>query len=222
MKIHTVLFDLDGTLIDPQIGITESARYAMAEMARPLPLNTDLNWFIGPPIQANFAQMLNTQDQVLIDTAVRHYRSRFGTVGLFEATVYEGVPAMLSRLQSHKYRLLLATSKPHLYALQILAHFDLARYFDGVYGSQMDGRLANKTALIRHILTSEQLNPAQTAMVGDREHDVLGANANGIIGIGVTYGYGRADDLLTAGASWLVHAPSELFNTIQSVTNQKE
>jgi phosphoglycolate phosphatase len=222
MQSISILFDLDGTLIDPHRGITESARYAMQKMARPLPPHTNLNWFIGPPIQQNFARLLHTEDQALIDTAVAHYRTRYSTTGLFEAIVYEGVPEMLAALQAQGFRLLLATSKPKEYAQEILVHFGLVRYFAAVYGSQLDGRLADKTDLIRHILASEQLNPAQTVMVGDREHDILGATANGVAAVAALYGYGRAPDLHAAGHHWPIYTPLELLNVLKTITHQQK
>jgi phosphoglycolate phosphatase len=129
---------------------------------------------------------------------------------LFEAAVYKGIPEMLTTLQTQGYHLLLATSKPHTYARQILAHFDLLPFFATVYGSEMNGRNAHKTDLIRHVLQQETLQPNKAAMIGDREHDILGAKANDVWAGGVLYGYGRVEDLHLA-------QPDHLFATPQAI-----
>lgn len=208
--ITNLLFDLDGTLIDPKIGITESIRYGMQEMQRPLPPETNLDWCIGPPLQENFAKLLNTTDEQEIDTAVAHFRVRFSQTGLFEATVYDGIEETLASLKEQYEHLFLATSKPHQYARQILDHFDLTSYFAGVYGSEMDGRLANKAELIKYVLQQEQLSPAQTIMIGDREHDIIGAKANQVWAGGASYGYGREAELTAAKADILFTTPAEI------------
>jgi len=206
--IQTILFDLDGTLIDPKVGITESIRYAMAEMKRPLSPEADLDWCIGPPLLQNFARLLQTSDPDEINTAVTHFRVRFSSRGLFEATVYEGVPPMLAQLYETGFSLFLATSKPRIYASQIVSHFQLSAFFDAIYGSELDGSLASKTDLIEHIIHQEKLNPQETLMIGDREHDIMGARANHVWAGGVTYGFGQLKDLIAAGADKLFHSPT--------------
>ena len=210
MEITAVFFDLDGTLIDPKIGITESVRYAMAQMGQPIPAEENIDWCIGPPLQENFAKLLQTDEKELVDTAVSQYRVRYSQEGLFEATVYAGIRDMLASLNAQGYRVLLATSKPHVYARQILVHFDLLSFFANVYGSEMNGRNAHKTDLIRHVLQEEALQPDQAAMIGDREHDILGAKANKVWGGGVLYGYGRRADLIASGADQLYNNPFEI------------
>lgn len=206
--IQSILFDLDGTLIDPKVGITESIRYAMAGMKRPLPPEADLDWCIGPPLQQNFARLLQTSDPDEINTAVTHFRVRFSGRGLFEATVYEGVPPMLAQLHETGFSLFLATSKPRIYASQIVSHFQLSAFLDAIYGSELDGRLASKTDLIQHIIQQEKLNPQETLMIGDREHDIMGARANHVWAGGVTYGFGQQKELIAAGADKLFHTPT--------------
>lgn len=211
INFTAVLFDLDGTLIDPKIGITESVRYAMVQMGQPIPADENIDWCIGPPLQENFARLLQTEEKVLVDTAVSQYRVRYSKEGLFEATVYDGVPEMLASLREQNYRVLLATSKPHIYAREILAHFDLIPFFDAVYGSEMNGRNAHKADLIRHVLQEESLSPGTAAMIGDREHDILGAKANGVWAGGVLYGYGRRAEIQHA-------QPDHTFATPQSIS----
>jgi len=177
LRIKTLLFDLDGTLTDPKVGITESIRYAMREMKRPLSPQTNLDWCIGPPLQENFAHLLETTDPAHIDEAVAFFRERFSTVGLYENELYPDIPGVLAQLQAKGVRLFVATSKPHIFAKKIAAHFELDGFFEGVYGSELNGDLVHKTDLIHHILHQIQLNPAQTIMIGDRKHDILGAKA---------------------------------------------
>jgi phosphoglycolate phosphatase len=211
MQFTTLLFDLDGTLTDPKVGITESIRYALDRMERPYPPDASLDWCIGPPLQESFATLLETDDPTLPQEALRLFRERFSTVGLFENSPYPAIPALLQTLQDAGFRLFVATSKPAVYAQRIVAHFDLEQYFLLVYGSELDGRLTHKNELIHHILQQEKLNPAHTLMIGDREHDILGAKANNVAATGVTWGYGSPEELVAAGAATLLHQPADLL-----------
>ena len=211
MDYTTLLFDLDGTLTDPKVGITESIRYALVKMERPYPPDASLDWCIGPPLQESFATLLQTDDPQLPIEALRLFRERFGTVGLFENDPYPDIANVLGKLQAAGLRLFIATSKPAVYARQIVEHFDLAQYFLAVYGSELDGRLAHKNELIHHVLQTEALNPAQTLMIGDRKHDILGAKANNVAAAGVTWGYGSPEELSAAGANTLLHQPADLL-----------
>ena len=107
-------------------------------------------------------------------------------------------------------RLLVATSKPTLYAVQILQHFRLELYFANIYGSELDGTRSNKADLLAHILVREGLSATAVAMVGDRKHDIIGARHNGITAVGVTYGYGSVEELTEAGAEFLCPAPADV------------
>lgn len=212
MTFTTLLFDLDGTLTDPKVGITESIRYALDKMERPYPPQASLDWCIGPPLLESFAKLLQSDDLALGQEALRLFRERFSTVGLIENEPYPDMPPVLEKLQAAGLKLFIATSKPAVYARRIVAHFDLAHYFLAVYGSELDGRLTHKNELLHHILQTEKLNPTQTLMIGDRKHDILGAKANQVTAVGVTWGYGSAQELTTAGATALLHQPSDLLN----------
>ncbi len=211
MLFTTLLFDLDGTLTDPKVGITESIRYALAKMERPYPPDASLDWCIGPPLQESFATLLHSDDTAVTTEALRFFRERFGTVGLFENTPYPDIANVLGQLQTAGLQLFIATSKPAVYARQIVEHFELAPYFLEIYGSELDGRLTHKNELIQHVLQSEALNPAHTLMIGDRKHDMLGAKANGVAAAGVTWGYGSAEELTAAEANILLHQPTDLL-----------
>lgn len=207
--VAIVLFDLDGTLTDPQVGITTSVRHAMAELGRPLAAEVDLDWCIGPPLIDSFARLLDG-DRGLAERAVAAYRARYGVVGLFENEVYPGIPRLLDALVTAGRRLVLATSKPRVFAERILEHFDLARRFDAIHGSELDGTRVHKTDLLPWILAREAIDPTTAVMVGDREHDALGARAAGLATIGVAWGYGSRDELVRAGAAGIAGDVADL------------
>lgn len=195
MTIKNILIDLDGTLTDPKTGIHGSIRYALEKLNKPLVDEVDLDWTIGPPLKASLAKLLDTQDDDLAEQALAAYRERFSVTGLFENEVYPTVEGTLRHLQTQGYQLFLATAKPTVYAKQILAHFQLDQYFTEMYGSELTGERTNKADLIAYILEQEQLNAQHCIMVGDRQYDVIGARANGIETIVVSYGYGTTQEL---------------------------
>jgi phosphoglycolate phosphatase len=212
-----VLFDLDGTLTDPFVGITRSLAYALEKLGRTAPAADDLRWCIGPPIQSSFAVLLETEDAAVIGEGVRLYRERYAAIGKFENTLIEGIPDVLSELAGDGYFLAVATSKLKTYAGEIIDHFDLRRYFQTVHGPELDGRNSVKSELIAHILTAEPIEARRTVMIGDRSHDVAGANANGVSAIGVLWGYGDRQELETAGAARIVASTAELRGAIAAL-----
>ena len=192
---NAVLFDLDGTLTDSGPGITACIRHAMTEMGHEAPRSESLRWCIGPPLTDSFAKLLASEDAALLAQAVTHYRSRFATTGYLENAVYGGVVEMLQQVRELGYRMYLVTAKPHVYATRIAAHFSLDGFFAGLYGSELNGTRGDKTELISYVLAEERLTAGNTVMVGDREHDVIGAANCGVACIGVSYGYGTAAEL---------------------------
>jgi len=207
---RTVLFDLDGTLTDPKVGITASVRHAMVKMKRPLPPETDLDWCIGPPLQDNFQKLLETDDPALIEQGVTAFREYFSVTGLLENELYDGVPKLLTALCDQGLRCYVATSKPTVYAQKIITHFGLSSYFVRVYGSELDGHNAQKRELIRHILQEEGLSAATTMMIGDRKYDIIGAKENGVQTTAVSYGYGSMNEINSAEPDFIAHTPSEI------------
>lgn len=205
-----VLFDLDGTLTDPKPGITRCIQHALTALGREAPGEEELLWCIGPPLQESFPRLLDSDEKALVDQAITHYRERFSTVGLFENELYPGVVEALRELRAAGLRTFVATSKPRVFALRIVEHFGLRPHFEEVYGSELDGTRTDKGDLIRHLLACEGLEPGAAVMVGDREHDMIGGAKNGLRRVGVTYGYGSAEELLRHGASRLVDHPWEL------------
>ncbi|MFT4047953.1 MAG: HAD hydrolase-like protein [Solimonas sp.] len=205
-----VLLDLDGTLTDSQEGIIRCMQYALQRMGRALPETGALRRLIGPPTQVTFGMLLGSDDAALIDEAVTLYRERFATTGIFENRLYPGITDMLEALRALGCRLLLATSKPHVYAQRIVDHFGLDRWLSVVYGAELDGTRADKAELLRHLLATEHLDPARCLMAGDRRHDVLGARANGVAVCSVLWGYGERAELEAAGPDHYCATPAEL------------
>ena len=212
-----ILFDLDGTLTDPKLGITRSIQHALGKLGQPVPSCDDLAWCIGPPLLESLQKLLASEDLALAREALTIYRERFSVIGKFENTVYPDVPELLQTLQQQGFRLFLATSKPEVYARDILKHFQLTSYFKEIYGSRLNGELANKGELIRHIMQQEELPKSQTLMIGDRKHDVLGARNCGVKSLGVLYGYGDRQELVDAGANFLAKTPWDIPGILKSL-----
>ena len=212
MDYKYYLFDLDGTLTDPGIGITNSVMHALEKFGIHVSDREELYPFIGPPLVDSFKKYFDFDDQQAL-LAVDYYREYFRAGGIFENEVYEGIPEMLRELKNRNAIVALATSKPYEFAVQILDHFDLHQYFDYVGAATMDGSISRKADVIRHLLDSfEGLDKASVLMVGDRDQDVAGAKANSIRCAGVLWGYGSREELLGAGADCLVSVPSDLLN----------
>ena len=213
--MKTVLFDLDGTLTDSGPGIINCIQHALRELGHDPPAADLLRWCIGPPLDGSFARLMATEDPALVAQAITHYRSRFSTVGYMENTVYDGVLDALRYVRALGYRTFVTTSKPEVYARKIVEHFAMGGLFDGVYGSELDGVRSDKGDLIAHVIGAEGLSPTGTIMVGDREHDVIGARKCGLACIGVSYGYGGADELRASGAADLAAHPVEIPALVQ-------
>ncbi len=210
-----LLFDLDGTLTDPFVGITRSIGHAMERMGRLVPDPETLRWCIGPPLKNAFRVLLDTDDGAMIDTAVGFYRERYSAVGKFENVMIEGMSQALDELRDASFDMVVATSKLESYAKDIVDHFGLRPYFSAVHGSRHDGSNSAKSDLIGHILTGSMVGPKRSLMIGDRSHDMVGAAANGVAGVGVLWGFGDHDELTTAGAAAVAAAPHELPDIIR-------
>ena len=207
----TILFDLDGTLTDPKVGITKSVQYALRCMGIEEPDLTKLIHFIGPPLAESFRECYGmSNDQAR--QAVQYYREYFSVTGIYENGVYAGIPELLSQLVSSRKVLAVATSKPQIFANQILQHFSLAEYFSVVAGSNLDGTRVEKAEVIAYAL--QQLPPTgdkHVLMVGDRKHDIVGAQVNAIDSLAVGYGYGSLSELQAANPTYFVRTVAELI-----------
>ena len=209
--VKYVLFDLDGTLTDSQEGIINSILYALKSFGIAVEDRNSLRPFLGPPLLESMKKYYGF-DQEQAELALKKYREYFSTTGLLENRVYPGIPQLLEKLKRRGYILMVATSKPELYTLQILEHFDLQKYFSFVGGATMDEKRVHKGDVIRYVLESNRLEDrSEVIMVGDRCNDVQGAKENGIQVIGVLYGYGDREELESAGADFLAKQVEELL-----------
>ncbi|MAM71456.1 MAG: HAD family hydrolase [Gammaproteobacteria bacterium] len=210
-KPVNILFDLDGTLTDSRPGIVACLEHTLSELKLSSSPDTPLENFIGASLREVFKALLpahsNKND---IEVAVSIYRERFRTKGLYENSVYEGIPEMLSSLTEQGRKLYIATSKPQVYAEKIIQHFGLAEFFQAIYGAELDGRFDLKSDLIAHVLDDSALDKELTIMIGDRYHDINGARDNHIYPVGVLWGYGSEEELCTAGAKVLCNKPRDI------------
>ena len=216
-----LLFDLDGTLTNPFTGITRCIQHALAALGRPVPPADQLGWCIGPPLKESLATLLGAEHAHLAGEALDKYRERFGSVGLFENEVYPGVNDALAALRRQGHRLSVATSKPTVFARRIIDHFDLAEFFVAVEGCELDGTRGDKASLIAYVLQHQAVTPSDALMIGDREHDIVGARANGVRGVGVLWGYGSRQELDGAGAFTCVETPWDLIAAVERVEHAR-
>ena len=217
MNITTVLFDLDGTLTDPGLGITNSVMHALRKLGVEPPAREALYKFIGPPLKWSFHEYYGFDD-AKCEEALLGYREHFSVTGLFENELYPAIPGVLQKLKDAGLRLAVATSKPEPFSLRIIDHFGLTPYFEAVCGSTMEETRTEKWEVIDYALKLLHISPAETIMVGDREHDVLGAKKCGVKSIGVLYGYGSREELEKAGAAAIAETPEQIVDIILSGT----
>lgn len=221
-----VLIDLDGTLLDPKRGIFASFQAGLAAVGAPPAPIAALDAVIGPPLRKSFGAMGVAAG--LIEDALAGYRHHYtgGTFGtdapppaaaaMFDADLYPGIADALDALRADGCHLLVATSKPHVYARPILGHFDLASRFTAIHGAELDGRRDDKGELIELILTTAGIDPSDAVMIGDRHFDGVGARRNGIPFVGVLWGYGDRTELTAAGARGLAETPDQLVATLRA------
>lgn len=210
----TVLFDLDGTLTDPGIGITNSVMYALEKFGIKTEDRTSLYKFIGPPLKESYAKYYHFSEED-INRAVVYYREYFSEKGIFENVLYDGMAEVLDRIKGSGRKIILATSKPDKFAIQILEHFGIDQYFDFVAAATMDENRTGKAEVIAYAIESCKITDLHsTVMVGDRENDILGAKAFGIDSIGVLYGYGSREELQNAGATYLAENVEDIINLL--------
>lgn len=212
--MRTLLFDLDGTLTDPFVGITKSVQYALEKLDAPVPPAEDLRHVIGPPLNETYGQLLGSSDASLIQKAIDLYRERYTDVGLFENVRYDGILEVLEAARARGERLFVCTSKPWVYAEKIIEHFGLSEFFEKTYGCELDMTRSNKVDLLAYLLEQEQLDPAQTVMIGDRKHDILAGLKNATQTIGVLWGYGSREELETHGAHCVVESREGLTDQL--------
>ena len=209
-RYQHILFDLDGTLTDPMIGITSSVKYALSYFNIEVEDLRSLCPFIGPPLKTSFKDFYQFTDEQA-DVAIAKYREYFSKQGIFENTLYQGTDELLRLLTENEMKIYLATSKPQPFAQQILEYFHLESYFTFVGGSTFDGSRSEKADVIQYVLDSTDIKTrSDVVMIGDRKYDIEGAKANNIDSIGVPYGYGDEEELANAGANKIVTDIKEL------------
>lgn len=207
-----VLFDLDGTLTDPGEGFVNSIRYALAELEIDYDPGIRFESFIGPPIHDTFRELC--ADKKSARAALALYRERYAETGLYENRLYDGITECLERLSGIAQSVHVVTSKPTVYSRRIIEHFGLKRYFDVVFGSNLDGSLSDKTELLQHVLDSRGFAPQDAVMIGDRRFDMIGARNHGIKALGVLWGYGSKQELESAGADGICSHPGEIHDHV--------
>lgn len=205
-----ILFDLDGTLTDPGLGITNSVAYALKYYGIEEEDRKSLYKFIGPPLSDSFSKYYGFSDEKAME-AVWKYREYFRDKGLYENEVYEGIRDLLGKIKASGRRIVLATSKPEEFSVRILEHFDLMKYFDVVAGASMDEKRNKKGDVIRYAMEKGGFTSEGAVMIGDREHDIFGAKENGLPSIGVLYGYGNEDELRSAGADYIAENVEDIY-----------
>ncbi len=206
-----VLFDLDGTLTNPEIGITNCVMYALEKFDIKALDRKELHPFIGPPLDYSFQTYYGLSEEES-KLAIKYYRERFSVKGLYENEVYDGVDKLLQHLKESGKTLIIATSKPEEFTIKILKHFDLYKYFDYVAGATMDGSRGEKADVIRYALEISGIEDKSKAiMIGDRKYDILGAKENGIDSVGVLFGFGDYEELTKAGADYIAEHVEDIL-----------
>ncbi len=208
-----VFFDLDGTLTDSGEGILNSVEYALKKLGITNYERSKLYGFIGPPLMVSFGEFFGLSEEKCKE-GVRLYREYYSKKGIYENRLYDGIVPLLEKLKAAGINIVLATSKPHEFAEEILRYFGIARYFDHIAAAEMNGRRNEKSDIIAYALEISGAERAKTVMVGDRMFDVLGAKTMGIASIGVLYGFGTEDELVKAGADYIAKTPESISEIV--------
>ena len=205
-----LFFDLDGTLTDSGPGIMNALAYAFRRAGKAVPGREVLRRFVGPPLLESYQRFGGLTEQEARE-CIELYREYYSGQGLFENALYPGIPALLARLKGAGRRLAVATGKPEVYARRIAEHFGIAAYFDLVAGAAMDETRSSKEEVIRYAMERLGISePGAVLMIGDREHDVLGAKRCGMDCMGVLYGYGDREELERAGARYIARDAEDI------------
>ena len=210
-NMKAILFDLDGTLTDSGEGIMNCAKLALNHYGITVENEEDLRVFVGPPLVDTFFKFGVPREE--LDHAVEIYRSRYIPIGKFENHPYPGIRELLEKLKAEGHKLYVATSKPEETSIEILEHFDLAKYFDIICGASFDHARHSKALVIAYLLEQTGTD-LEAVMVGDTAFDVIGAKSHGIPTIGVSWGYGKIEDMVQAGAAGIAHTMEELYELV--------
>ncbi|MGM0123482.1 phosphoglycolate phosphatase [Enterococcus sp. AZ194] len=208
-----LLFDLDGTIIDSSEGIYNSVQYAAEKLSLPKLTIETLRKFIGPPLKESF-QVYCSLDDKKADEAVAYYRENYQESGMFQIAPYEGITEVIKALNQNN-SIYIATSKPEKFAKEILTYLELSDYFEGIYGADLAGERSQKAEVISYALSHHpEIDKKQAVMIGDREHDIFGGKVNHLMTLGVLYGFGSKEELLSAGADKLADNPNDIVRVL--------
>ena len=214
MSYINILFDLDGTLTDPYLGITNSIKYSLGKLGITEENNDKLKLFIGPPLERSFMEYYSF-DKETVKKAIGYYREYFSEKGIYENTLYDGIENILTELNNKNRKCILATSKPEIFAGRILEYFRISTYFKYIAGSDMEGAFVEKEDIIRRVIEKYKLDKKETIMIGDRKYDIIGANRNGIDSIGVLYGYGSREEMENEKPKYLCAGIMDILKIIE-------
>ena len=211
-KYSLVIFDLDGTIIDSSEGITSSVEYALDKRGYSHGERETLKVFIGPPLREQFMKYCGITEVEEGTALVSAYRENYSVKGIFECCAYDGIRELLKSLKECGYKVIIATSKPEKFAKMIIQHLSLTEYFDFIGGANFDNTRTDKAEVIDYALNQSGFAHLKdkAIMIGDCVHDIIGAKANNIDSVAVTYGFGDIEELLNSGADYLVASPFEL------------
>ena len=211
-----ILFDLDGTVTDSQLGIKNSVAYALNYFGINVDNMEDLNKYLGPPLRQSFINFAGLSEENS-HIGMTKYREYYGPKGIFENELYSGIVDLFEKLKINNKKIVLATSKPWIYAEIILEHFNIKKYFDFVAGSELNGVRTNKADVIKYAIDKFNIDIDNAVMIGDREHDILGAKYNGVKTIGVLYGFGSKEELENAGVDYIAENTKDIYDIINNM-----
>ncbi len=206
---EVIAFDLDGTLTDPEEGLTSGFAYALSKMQVPYESKKSLSRFIGPPLKAEFMTVYGFSDEEA-EECVRLFREYFSVYGWWDNKLYDGIPEMLDTLKKNEKKLILATSKPEVFAKKILKLFNIDKYFDFIAGATLDHTRVEKSEVLAYALKSVG-EDGKAILVGDRKFDAHGAAACGIDSLGVLYGHGSLEEIENAGFTYIAQTVSDIL-----------
>ncbi len=207
----TVFFDLDGTVINSERGILNSVEYALKKYGAEIPPRTELNFFLGPPLENSFAKLLDISRQEA-QTLVKYYREYYPKKGIVEVEMYSGIVSLLEKIKKSGRKTVIATSKPEEFAVRILKHLGIAELFDVIAGATFDNSRSEKPDVLAYAIEKAGVTEIKTAvMVGDRKYDCTGAKHFGMDSIGVLYGFGDFEELMGAGATYIAETVEDIY-----------
>jgi len=214
MEYKNILFDLDGTLTDPYLGITNAVKYSLRKFGIEENNENTLRALIGPPLETSFMEFYQF-DINKTKTAIGYYREYFSEKGIYENKLYPGIEDVLAKIKDRNKTIILATSKPAIFASKILKYFNIDKYFYDMTGSNLDGTLGEKDEIIKFIIEKHDLKPETTIMIGDRKYDISGAHKNNIHSIAVMYGYGSKEELEQSNPTYFCENVPDILEIIR-------